>query len=302
LQTIENFEIICVDDGSTDDSSKILSEYRERYLDFSSVVQKNQGPGAARNRGMSEASGKYFLFLDSDDFIESTMLEKAFFKARETDADVTIFDGWILDQTSQEISGPAHYLNHGFLPDLEIFNFRDVDRSVFRVTNPAPWNKLFKSSFIKENDLTFQTLPNCEDISFTYSALALAKRITTLDQRLITYRTNNDASISANLNKSDSSAIAAICGLYDTLKKNDMLHHFIDDLLVLVAQQANYYIGISISHRQQEKLIREIVEQNWIYHGLVVNQVELAQKYPGEKKRIDSLIDTINKFGLIRER
>ena len=75
-QSLSDLEIICVDDGSTDTSPAILAEYARRDPRFQVVWQANAGPGAARNRGMELAAGKYLIFLDSDDWFEPDFLER----------------------------------------------------------------------------------------------------------------------------------------------------------------------------------------------------------------------------------
>ena len=76
-QTLEDIEILCVDDGSTDDSLSILEEYSRKDERVRVLTQENAGAGAARNHGLREARGKYLSFLDSDDYFEPDMLEKA---------------------------------------------------------------------------------------------------------------------------------------------------------------------------------------------------------------------------------
>ena len=81
-QTLKDIEIICVDDGSTDNSLDILKEYEQKDKRVKVIQQKNAGAGAARNNGLSIATGEYLSFLDSDDFFEPDMLEKAYEKAK----------------------------------------------------------------------------------------------------------------------------------------------------------------------------------------------------------------------------
>ena len=76
-QTLQEIEVICIDDGSADDSPQILQAYAKKDPRIKVVCQQNQGAGAARNRGLSMARGEYLSFLDSDDFFETNMLEKA---------------------------------------------------------------------------------------------------------------------------------------------------------------------------------------------------------------------------------
>ena len=89
-QTLKNFEVFCVDDGSTDDSVEIISEYVKKDSRFHLLKQKNAGGGAARNHGMEAAKGEYLAFLDSDDFFEPGLLEKQAKRLDETKADLSV--------------------------------------------------------------------------------------------------------------------------------------------------------------------------------------------------------------------
>lgn len=90
-QTLKDIEIICVDDGSTDGSLDILREYAAEDNRIQIIEQKNAGAGAARNNGMRHATGKYLSFLDSDDFFEPRMLEKAYDLAEKDQADFVAY-------------------------------------------------------------------------------------------------------------------------------------------------------------------------------------------------------------------
>lgn len=90
-QTLTNIEIICIDDGSTDQSLMILKYYAKIDSRIKILVQKNQGAGAARNYGMKVAHGRYLSFLDSDDFFHPNLLKKSVFLADKTKADIVIY-------------------------------------------------------------------------------------------------------------------------------------------------------------------------------------------------------------------
>ena len=77
-QTLDKIEVICINDGSTDNSLNILKEYEKKYNNIIIIDQENKGPGFARNIGMKRASGKYIYFLDSDDYIELNAMEICF--------------------------------------------------------------------------------------------------------------------------------------------------------------------------------------------------------------------------------
>ena len=90
-QTFEDIEIICVNDGSTDDSLKILEEYSEKDERISIISQENQGQGVARNVGMNAARGNYIFFMDSDDFIKLNALELLHENAVSNNSDVVFY-------------------------------------------------------------------------------------------------------------------------------------------------------------------------------------------------------------------
>lgn len=96
-QTLTNIEIICVDDGSTDTSFQILKEYEEKDSRVIVLSKSNAGAGTARNEGLKIAKGKYLSFLDADDFFERNMLECAYGKAEQDNADICIFESDLYD-------------------------------------------------------------------------------------------------------------------------------------------------------------------------------------------------------------
>ena len=87
-QTLKDFEVICIDDGSPDKSGEILEEYAKRDTRFRIYHQENSGVSATRNRGVELAKGEYIKFVDSDDTIAPTTLEKCYKLAKDEDADI----------------------------------------------------------------------------------------------------------------------------------------------------------------------------------------------------------------------
>jgi len=292
-QTASNFELICVDDGSTDDSLEILNSYADKYSNITVLSQNNQTTGAARNAGLNIAKGEYLLFLDADDFFEATMLEEVFKQAIKTRADVTIFDGKIFDQESKIFTKPSHFLNFGFLPKKEVFNRFDMVGSIFKITNPAPWNKLFKSSFLRENGLRFSVLPNCEDMSFTYSSLALADRITFSKSRLVNYRANNIESLSGGFEKKDSYVISAVDEVYNVLVENDLTQLLLNDLILIAVHQVLHFSKIATSATQRVKLFSELTAKDWIKSELIDNRENFVMQNMNFEKEINSVFDQI---------
>ena len=91
-----DYEIICVDDCSTDDSMRVLREYEEKYPGLFVIAKndRNRHQGGARNKGIELASGEWIGFIDSDDWIDPDTVEKLVGCARETDADIVVYDFW----------------------------------------------------------------------------------------------------------------------------------------------------------------------------------------------------------------
>lgn len=195
-QTLKNIEIICVDDGSTDNSLNILKEYMEKDKRIIILQQENKGAGVARNAGLAIARGKYLSFLDSDDFFELDMLQTLYENAENNNADIIVHDVYLYDNETKETSLPTWIFKQEQLPQKVVFNYIDIPNYIFSFSHTAAWNKLFKHSFISHESIKFQPLSNSNDFYFVCLALVLAKRISIVNKRLLYYRTNNKQSLS----------------------------------------------------------------------------------------------------------
>ena len=226
-QTFQNFELICIDDGSTDDSRQILSLYADKDERIKVVFQENKGAGATRNDGISYAKSKYIIFLDADDWFESEMLELAYKKISEKDADIVLFayNMYRENKKADKQFKTCLYDNKIFPSDC--FSGVEFAKHVFDIS-PAPWNKMYRRDFIIKNNLIFANLASCNDLTFSYSSLAIAKKITFVNQPLVTYRVFNPDSISAKRSKNTVCIIDAINLLKDYLKKNYLFDFFED--------------------------------------------------------------------------
>lgn len=192
-QTLKEIEIICVDDGSTDNSSAILKEYAEKDDRIIMLEQENRGAGAARNAGLDVAHGEYLSFLDPDDFFELTLLEEFYKKAISCDADIVVCGSNSYDDQRKRFSnlvgGRNNGINYDNLPESDIFSYENIKESIFDTFGATPWNKFFKLSFISEQKIKFQNLFRTNDAYFVCAALGTANRIVLLDRILVYYRT-----------------------------------------------------------------------------------------------------------------
>ena len=217
LQTLADIEVICVDDGSTDDSLSILQTYAMLDERLKVIHQENMGPGAARNRGLKEAQGEYLSFLDADDFCKEHMLEQMVAQAEKDHSDVVVA-GWHTfdnntNQPLKENKVAAKFQGKSPLKPM------DFARDLFELAQPALWNKLYRAELIRKYDLQFN-VQTCyfEDGVFIFPALCLANKISLIDEAFVYYRINNKHSLVANKEKYFKDLLIGIADSYAVLK------------------------------------------------------------------------------------
>lgn len=188
-QTLKDVEFIFVDDGSTDDSLEILKQYQKRDKRIKVLEQKNLYAGVARNNGMKQATGKYIIFLDSDDYFDRTLLEKAFRCAEKNQAEIVFFGHYRYDDQTGVIRKSRFRKRRG------AFSGDSLGESIFTLFYATPWDKMFLRSFLKKHDLEYQAIYKHNDVYFVLLSIALAERMVCLNRRLVFYRTNNSESL-----------------------------------------------------------------------------------------------------------
>lgn len=200
-QTEKNIEIICVYTESKDGTFDKLQKWIAQDSRIKLVVRNDGGLGGARNTGMGYASGKYIAFVDSDDWIEETMLQKLLETAEMRDADVVMCAIRSFDETKKE------FLENSWGSDLPFpdtlleksFTWREISPEVF-VSPDAPvtaWNKLYRTSYIKKEKLRFPENCRYEDNPFYYEIMASA-RVSFVREAYYNYRVNRAGSLQAS--------------------------------------------------------------------------------------------------------
>ena len=194
-QTLSDFELICIDDGSTDSSLKILKEYHEKDERVRIVTENNAGPSIARNKGIVRARGEYVIFLDADDFYEPTLLSSLYEAAVKDDLDVAVARFDIFNNKQQKYTAAVEEIHSDIFASGQVVSKNEYPDCILQSTTGYVWNKLFKTSFIKEKELTFAPeLYVFEDVHFVCTALSLAERVARIDGILIHHRVYSDQS------------------------------------------------------------------------------------------------------------
>ncbi|MBQ1458324.1 MAG: glycosyltransferase [Butyrivibrio sp.] len=207
-QTLSDIEIILVDDGSADDSLSICRNYAANANKIGGIFikvihQSNQGPAAARNAGLFCAAGKWIAFVDPDDYVSPDYCRASYEYAETTDADIVMFDAvrekepLVLADESMLIEAQDHIMNLRcailypyMLRYSTNLHIKDQYQSTHKsdIAIAAPWNKLYKKSFLNDNNLIFpEQLKTLDDMTFNYLAFGCSPKVAYLHRKLYHY-------------------------------------------------------------------------------------------------------------------
>lgn len=223
-QTLTDIEVIVVDDRSTDGTAGIIASFSASDARVRGVPGPGTGSAsAARNVGLDLAIGDYVAVLDSDDLFAPSLLEKLHSRARADAADIVVTRFRTVDQLTGEVTHADWALRSADLPRRSPFSAADMGDHVFLAFNPSAWNKLFRTEFIRGADLHFQELRRADDLFFTYMALALAERVSLVEEYLIDYLVGNAGSLEGSLHESPLDFVRALDRLRDGLREAGIL-------------------------------------------------------------------------------
>lgn len=226
-QTLDDFELICVDDGSTDTSADLLRAAAQRDSRIILLSQSQGGAGAARNRGLERASGDYLSFFDADDLVEPHLLERVTGHLDATGADLCLYGGTrFVDGEQPDPSGRVEFLRADYAPDSDPFSPQECAERIFQLATPAAWLRMFRRSFIEREGLRFQQIARSNDLAFTSSASAAADTLTVLNEVLVHYRTNQHQSLQTKLAESPLDIVAALARIHQFLDERNLLIPF----------------------------------------------------------------------------
>lgn len=277
-QTYDEIEIILVDDGSEDSSGAMCDQLAITDSRIRVVHKQNAGLGYARNTGLEMANGEFVVFLDSDDYIDTRMIERLVNKSAETDSD-TVFCGLTrVYEDGNKVCVPAFYNDRSFTGKhiidnvlLEMVGSKPQDSEDANLFMSV-WHALYSMDVIKQNDVRFPSEREimCEDIMFHIKYLRYANKVTYISDCLYYYRVNPKS----------------LSQVYDptrferqkTLSRAiiDELDKFVDSKEYLVREQRRLLGGVRmqiqaiVASKEKNKLqlIKEICEDSMIQEVL----------------------------------
>lgn len=243
-QNFDDIELVCVNDGSKDNSLEILENFSRKDSRVKVISQENAGCGAARNRALTEAKGDYIYFFDPDDYILPGTFEKLFKNATRNWSDLVMFK---IARFRDE--GPIDYSNPGFafedvFKDVNFnyfaFDYHDVKKYVMNASF-APWTKLYKKEFLdKYNDFLFPTDIAFDDAPFHIMSMIRADRISYIPEFFYHYRFNPKGIINTS---SNGMHIFRICDIVENFLRNEgYFEEFKEEFEFFKISQINNYL------------------------------------------------------------
>lgn len=191
-QTLSDFEIVCIDDGSTDGSAAVIDEFARRDDRIRVISKANSGYGDSMNRGLAAARGAYVGILEPDDVLYPDSLRLLYDTARRTDADIVKgnFDRyWARPRKRVEFSEviDADLCGPSVCPREDPFIFYE---------QPSIWSAVYRRAFLEQAGIRFLPTPGAsfQDCSFAFKALAAADRVTYVHDAVLRYRQDNEGS------------------------------------------------------------------------------------------------------------
>ncbi len=249
-QTLQEIEIICLNDGSTDGSLKIINEFAENDPRIVVVDKPNSGYGDSMNKGLEKARGEYVGVVESDDFIDLVAFEKLYNLAHTYDA---------------EVVRANYYFNKGgkdkknyYVDPIDAGRIIDPARHTWIFyQSPAIWSAIYKREFLKENEIKFLPTPGAsyQDTGFNFKVWANAHRAYFTTEAFLHYRIDNESSSINNPGK-----VMNVCYEYEEIEKYLKERGLFTELgaLMEAAKFGAYYWNML---RLKPKLLPEFLER-----------------------------------------
>lgn len=247
-QTKKEIEIILINDGSTDNSEKIIKSYKDKRIKY--FKNENQGIGKTRNFGIEKATGKYIMFVDSDDYIDKNMAKLMFDKAFSNSLDMVVCDYYkVINNENIEEK----------LPSFKPTTLKNSPNLLCDI-NLSPWNKIYKTSLIKDNNIKFVENLKYEDAPFVIEALDIANKIGKVNKCLNYYVIHGNSETTVR-DKRVYDILKIIDRIRKYFKGKDYIKESLDKLTVRII--TNYTIQQRV--QKDKKIGMQFIEEGFKY-------------------------------------
>lgn len=263
-QSLENLEIILVDDGSTDCSYEIMSKYRQQHPDRIRIFQKeNGGQGTARNLGISVAKGEYIGFVDADDYVALEMFEEMYEKAVKEKLDMVQCYFTYLKENGEVLPSYGNVREYRSRKDMFI------DSLV------SPWNKLIRLELLKDNEVTFTEGYIYEDTAFFLKLIPYIRSCKLIEKSFVFHIDRGDSTMNANKSRK-------VAHIFPVLK--DALNYYEEKgLRQQYKEELEYFCVKVLLCSSMQRIAR--VEDKGLRKELLGKTVEmLDKKFPEHRK------------------
>ena len=231
-----NYEVLIINDGSPDNSQKIIDEYCKKDVRVKSFIKENGGLSSARNYGLEKAQGEYIWFVDSDDLVVASEFEKFFKEAINSNKDFILGNCYTFKDGEK--------INYKELNKKEIRCYDNKEKIYFELKGlPGVWRVIYKNKFLKKMGIRFKEKITAEDVLFNYLILNRTKSLKYIDTTFYLYRINREGSITTSHSKElakNKILIANILAKDNNEKnKNNFLKKYPIELYLIGASELN---------------------------------------------------------------
>ena len=264
-QTYKNFEIIVVNDGSTDKSSNIISKYQKKYKNIIVIDKENEGLSMARNRGVLKSSGKYIIFVDSDDYVSNKLLEEV--DKKIDDSDILRFQIATVDEDYTKIN---EYHEEGFESMCGYDAFKHL--SSYHFVEPA-WCYVIRKNYYIENKFSFKKGVYHEDFGLIPYVIYKARKVKSIDFIGYYYIQRNGSIMNNNDYKKTVKKAFDMLEQYKTMRlfaKNINKKNNLDDYFLSYISNSVIVKARELKKDEKKVYINELIKLN-VFDGVLVN-------------------------------
>ncbi|MBQ8751381.1 MAG: glycosyltransferase [Alphaproteobacteria bacterium] len=286
-QTLKDIEIICINDGSTDNSLSVLQEYASKDDRIIIINKENEGQGIARNKGIEIAKGEYIGFVDPDDWIDINMYEKMYSQAILLSSEIVVCNLIKYQEYNNKLT-KFHFhskaKNSRQLINMDIETEKNIEKNIYNKTlliSPCySWNRIYKRTLLVNNNIYFSKLKCYEDCIFILKSNLFAKNISFIKNEFYYYRLRDTSTLRAYNNRHKDLFIT-IKELRDFLmQQKNNLNQNLDFFSVMNV----YYTYNNYDKKSRKILLKEASQYLSTRNLLDINLKILKDKYKEIKK------------------